>query len=460
MKHSTAHAKHVHNTGYIILSLSLSDSYLTRMGIDIGCTRVLVCAQPLREQKYQFGERGRMSLTKLWSDLHVHYALQTVVRNVRMHTAVAAEHTHVRDVYPLGSVVFMASHNLYYGARGTVIDVESVTRTGRIGVQLEAMQQPDFRAAHAIEQQTMTRYMNTAQICAALAMHHTIVSQITGTYFVTLGAPRFPLPDNTPRVNIGLQLKFPKRHEELVGYTKRIGQTYTYSQQAVDLVAAFAKRWPQVFASIRNRNQNDAVFETAIFGEKNSREKLNELQAWLKEQPHLKAERRACGAKALEMETVREVVKAVERMNENGGAADNSSAAQSLRLKVLPHSLYKPGLGDEKCEPDASAVYELFDRVVVVKATHTVSLNSNVCRCIDGKMCIKHEHSDPNRFRSVNVALWSPSIRWSIRIRCDRRTCIGRNCTTMFCLTSNSTTVERYTAFASDACSRFRRCTC
>lgn len=342
------------------------------MGIDIGSTGVLVCAQPLREQKYEFGDRGRMTLTKIWSDLRVYYPLQTLVRNVRMHTAEAAEHTHVREVYPLGSTVFIASHNLYYGARGTVIDVESVTQTGRIGVQLEAMRQPDFRSAQACEMQTSTRYMSAAQAAPAAGMHYTVFSQITGTCIITLGAPRFPLPDNTPRVNVGLQLKFPKRGEELVGFTKRFGNAFMYSQQAIDLVAAYAKRWPQIATAIQKRgNGNVAQFETEVFA-KDSREKLNDVQAWLKEQLHSKAERRACGAKALEMETVREVVKAVKLVEKKGVTTDGS--ATSLRLKVLPSCLYKPGLGDEKCEPDPAAVYELFDRVVVVKATHTVSL--------------------------------------------------------------------------------------
>lgn len=347
------------------------------MGIDIGQTRVLVCAQPLREHKYVFSNE-RMQLTKVWSDMRVNYALQTLVRRLSIHagdSAAAGSECTVADHYAPGRCVFVATNNLYYGAQGRVLDTEGALRTGRISVELTDVPQPDLAEAQRLEAAQTTRYLTAYQAAAQTGLHHSVLSQITGTALITLGERRFPLPDNTPRVNVGLQLKFPKRGEELVGFSKRLGNSYAYTQRACELVARYAERWPQVMQAMRRRGgngANEAQFETDVF-EVGAAEGVNDVQRWLKEQAHTKAERRACGARALEEDTLREVVRAVEQMEKTTAAR-----GKKLKLNVLPACLYLPGLLGEKSVPDAAAVYELFDRVVVVKETHSVSCGAKL----------------------------------------------------------------------------------
>lgn len=335
------------------------------MGIDIGRTRVLVCAQPVRERKYTFEKGARMTLSKLYSDVRVYYALQTIVQNVDMLYGSAVQETSVHEVFALNSTVFMASNNLYYGAQGRVVELGDVNQSGRIRIELQDVPAPDFSVAYRLENQQTTSYFQPQQAANQIGMHPAVFGQITGTCLVNHGMARFPLPENTPRSNIGLQLKFPKRGEELAGFSKRQGNGYVYTQRAIDLVAAYAKRWPQVMKSLRRRC-NDAPFETEVFGtEPPVGQRLNDLTAWLKLQSHAKADRRACGTRALEEATMRAIVQAT-------AALDAGTVAKTVRLRVLPVCLYRPGWGDERSPPDASAVYDLFDRVVVVKETHSV----------------------------------------------------------------------------------------
>lgn len=341
------------------------------MGIDIGRTRVLVCAQPLRERKYTFEKGARMTLSKVYSDVHVYYALQTIVQNVDMQFGSATQQTSVHDVFVVNSTVFMAGNNLYYGAQGRVVELGDVTQSGRIRIELQEVPAPDFTEALRLEVQESTCYIHPQQAASQIGMHPAVFAQITGTCLITHGPPRYPLPDNTPRGNIGLQLKFPKRGEEVAGFSKRLGNGFVYTQRAIDLVAAYAERWPQVIKALRRRN-SDAPFETEVFGkEPNVGHRLHDCTAWLKAQLHAKAERRACGARALEEGAMRAVA-------QETAALEAGAVPKSMKLRVLPACLYRPGWNDERTAPDATAVYDLFDRVVVVKETHSVSTTLHI----------------------------------------------------------------------------------
>lgn len=283
------------------------------MGIDVGDVEYLVCVQPLVERKYVFGEQGKMTLQKVWSDVRVFYPLQTIVRDIKMHTAEMAEQTHVRDVFRKNTRVFMIS-TLYYGSSGIVVDPSLVETSGRIMVQLIVCPEPDLSAAKQVQATTNERYMNAYDASSYLGIHPSVFSVLTGTCMVVNGDKRMPLPDNTPKTNVGLQLKFPKRNEETVGYTKKVGNQYVYSQKAIDLMQTYHEQWPAVFEMI-SRQPNDTYFETTVFPGKVGQ--LQQVSAWLRKQEHTKASRITCGTRVLEEDTMRAISTAVERLGVN-----------------------------------------------------------------------------------------------------------------------------------------------
>lgn len=277
------------------------------MGIDIGEVDMLVCVNLLEERKYKFSEQGKMTLEKVWNPIPVNYALRTVLRDVKMHTAEMADQKHVRDVFAQNTQVFMIS-TMYYGSCGVVVDPSLIEQCGRIMVQLIVPPEPDFRLAKDVQSVASQRYVNAYEAASYLGMHQSVFSLITGTCLIVNGDKRFPLPDNTPKTNIGLQLKFPKRNEETVGYSKKIDQKFLYSQKAINLVERYYFRWPQIFQAI-GRNSNDTYFETTLFPGQVG--KLQEVTAWLKEQGHSKAERRTCGNVSMEDDALKEIARSV-----------------------------------------------------------------------------------------------------------------------------------------------------
>lgn len=78
------------------------------------------------------------------------------------------------------------------------------------------------------------------------------------------GEKRFPLGENSHMINLGLQLKFPKKNEEIIGYTKRIGTQFYYSKKVVTIVSKYYMRCQKLFDFIGNNNTNE-IFESDIF---------------------------------------------------------------------------------------------------------------------------------------------------------------------------------------------------
>lgn len=81
-----------------------------------------------------------------------------------------------------------------------------------------------------------------------------------------------------------------------------------YSKEAIELVELYYRTWPKIFQFLSGSSMNELAFETDLFQESGQ---LDQICKWLKQQPHANAERRACGTAALELDTLKEIVLAV-----------------------------------------------------------------------------------------------------------------------------------------------------
>lgn len=76
-------------------------------------------------------------------------------------------------------------------------------------------------------------------------------------------------PTQEPRkINIGLNLKFNKKREEVPGYTQYDGVNWLYSSKTVALVHAFMDKFPSLFEYLQNSGGNDVFFEEDVFPNK------------------------------------------------------------------------------------------------------------------------------------------------------------------------------------------------
>lgn len=93
--------------------------HMSRLGIAIGDTEVLVYARLFNGYKYCFGSQGKVSVEKQWQDIPMFYAYQTIVRNLSVYSKQAQIYKSIHDIFEPGTICFMLGHP-YYGAMGEV----------------------------------------------------------------------------------------------------------------------------------------------------------------------------------------------------------------------------------------------------------------------------------------------------------------------------------------------------
>lgn len=124
--------------------------------------------------------------------------------------------------------------------------------------------EPDFSVARERQETSLVNYHNSYETGRLVGISTSLLSRITGTILIIPGQQRFPLGENSYMINVGLQLKFPKKNEEIIGYTKRIGTQYYYSKKVVTIVSEYYMRCQKLFDFIGKNNSNE-IFESDIF---------------------------------------------------------------------------------------------------------------------------------------------------------------------------------------------------
>nr|CAD7567932.1 unnamed protein product [Timema californicum] len=360
----------------------IQDHYMERLGVDIGETHILVHAMNMIGRKYTFGPTGKITLEK-----------QATVKDITVHDQTFVQYKSLEEVFKIGTVCFMLA-NPHYGAMGEVIDGGTNLRSGRVKVSLSVPEEPNLEHVVKMQQVSGNNYMmstyhghwdghvinepgslptsddpklrqgefilpevaykgNDAASYLGISSH--LLSRITGTIYIIKGA-QTEYTESASKVNVGLNLKFNKKNEEIPGYTKKENTTWLYSKKAVKLVKDYINQFPELFDYLsQNKNiGNDMFFEIHIFP--NEPTKLSEIQTWLKEQAYSKIARQGCGSDLLDEEIVREIENTIDRFHQVGP-----------RVKT-------PGLQTGSVAPDPTTTYRIFDRIVNVRESYTVPL--------------------------------------------------------------------------------------
>lgn len=347
---------------------TIKDHHSGRMGIDVGMTSVVVRVVQATGEEYSFDQRTKIfRLTKTYDRNEIAYPLQCIVQNIKAYRKKFKPEVPLIEAFKNGTEVFMLA-NPYYGGYGEVTDVNCYEKNGRVKVMLTVTHEPDFTAVQKLHNKTQGSYMNPYQTAAALSISENVFNRITGTVLVIAGSKRQISSDGTPKMNIGLQLKFPKANEELAGYTKK-DRIWLYSEKVINVVQEYYCKFPVVFEVLgrSSKNGNDIYFESDFFDTTSGEENLQTLLKWLAQMPHQKAERRQIGTEAVEKEVLESITNSVNKAKEE--------PIKKVTMQVKPHLIYAPSLTESTQKaPDGKASYRLFDRVVVAKESEKFSI--------------------------------------------------------------------------------------
>ncbi|XP_063223399.1 5'-3' exoribonuclease 1 isoform X2 [Bacillus rossius redtenbacheri] len=342
---------------------AVQSRYINKLAVDIGETGIIVHATNMIGRKYVYGATGKITAEKKWCEVPSVYAFQTTVKDIAVCNPSFVQFKTLEELFPPKTVCFMIGPP-HYGAKGEVMENVNVQQ-GRIKVKMSVTQEPDLSALEKLHLKNFQSFMNSNTAAQKLGISAHLLSRVTGSIFVARGVEGSN-PESQKKFNIGLNLKFNKKNEEVPGYTRKDGQVWLYSHKAVELVKDYIHEFPELFEYLAQNTGNDVFYENQLFPEGSN--KTAEIVNWLKEQPYSKAEHLPCGSDMVDEDIVRKL----ENLVENFYKAN--LVGKSITMCVKPHVLYKDGIQWGTVPPDPNANHRLFDRIVNVRDNHTIPL--------------------------------------------------------------------------------------
>ncbi|XP_038673079.1 5'-3' exoribonuclease 1 isoform X4 [Scyliorhinus canicula] len=343
---------------------NITEFYHKRKGILINETSVLVYAQLLTGRRYVFGHNGEVTLEKEWSKQVLPFAHQTIVRNLKSFDSSFSHFSSLDELFPPRIKVFMLG-TPYYGCIGKVQDSSDVIKDGRIRVVFTVPCEPQLDGIMQNQHKYSTKYNPGYVLASRLGVTGHLVSRLTGSLFIGRGSKQNPLGEQ--KINVGLNLKFNKKNEEVPGYTKKVGNEWLYSSAVEQILSDYLERFPELISYIAQNSQEDLYYENNIWpGEDaNGPEKVQEIGAWLKMHPVSSLSRASCDLNLLDGAVIEKIEEEVERCKQR-------RSNKKVRVTVKPHLLYRPLEQQYGVVPDKDADYLLFDRVVNVREDFSV----------------------------------------------------------------------------------------
>jgi len=316
-----------------------------------------VHALPMSGRKFVMGsDKSRITLEKQWHNISQPYALQAIVKDILVEDKQFRMYSTVEELFPPNTTAFMLGQP-HYGAQGQVIKIDPEHK-GRIQLRFEVGTEPDLTDVMDKQDRLSERYEPGFRAAQKLGMSSHVMARVTGTIFIVRGA-REQQSDSVSKSNIGLNLKFNKKSEEVCGFTKKSedGQ-WLYSKACLDILREYQQRFYEVFDYISSSNNasNDMFHELDVFPGEDGLERVQELVTWLENLPTQKAMRQPFGTQTLDEGVITEL--------EGLGCG---AKTKEVVMQVRPHLLYLPNqlAGSSLVEP--GTVFSLFDRVVNVR---------------------------------------------------------------------------------------------
>ncbi|XP_037537485.1 5'-3' exoribonuclease 1 [Nematolebias whitei] len=344
----------------------ITEHFLKRKGIVVNETDVLLYGQMLTGRKYIPKANGAVELEKQWAKQVLPFAYQTVVKDIKAFYSSLTSFRSLDELFPPATTVFMVG-TPYYGSMGEVQDSQDVIKDGRVRVVFSVPHEPQLDHLILNQDKYSVRYCPSYNLASHLGISSYLVSRFSGSIFIGRGSKRNPCGEQ--RTNIGLNLKFNKKNEEVPGYTKRTEKEWLYSAAVEELLDEYLHRFPEVFNSVSRNSHDDVFYEDDIWPreDQNGAEKVAEITSWLKSHPVSYSSRVSCDLQVLDGVLVEKIEEAVDR-------SKVKKSSKKVRVTVKPHLLFRPLEQQQGVVADPDAQYRLFDRVVNIRESFTVPL--------------------------------------------------------------------------------------
>ncbi|XP_054164926.1 5'-3' exoribonuclease 1-like [Oppia nitens] len=369
-----------------------------RWGIIVSKPDVLVHVYPMTGWKYMHGVKGKLTLEKQWGTTPIICPIQMVVKDITIHENHSQQFRSIEDMFPRGCECFPIA-NPFYGSKAKVIDCKNGVVTVEVFPQLE----PDLREIQDRAQEIIhEKYMPNYVLAQKLGINAHLLSRITGTIFVLKNNR-----DSQKRINIGLNLKFNSKNEEIPGYSIKRDDNWLFSGKIFSIMEEYLTKFPFIFEKLSVCVEKDFFnIEDLIPGE----DKLKTLETitnWLKSLPSSQEKRQKCNAEILD----EFVVEAIEDVINTHIVFPQELAPVMETYK--PIQLFRPIHYLGYSLPDPKATYNLFDRVVNIRSGISVPLGAK------GTIVGKHI-DDSNEVNTLFDIVFDEEFVGGVALRCTK----------------------------------------
>ncbi|KAG8853916.1 hypothetical protein FRB96_007925 [Tulasnella sp. 330] len=336
----------------------IQDHYSKRFGVLTGEVELLLHVRPLKGLKRL--ESGDLIKEYEGADKEVEQAVQMAVMNVVSEDPRYVEKLAppLHEEFPIDSkVIFLGEHA--YGSAAQVRE----TGTNSLSVVIA------FFPSERTEVQTLANiirefgteepYYPAFKVAEMLRVNSLVVARITSSLLVILG--------NGDKTNLGLNLKFDGKGLKVLGYSRKNGPSWEFSEQAVHLILEYKTKFPEIFAKLGNKN-DDLTAARDFFPGPNPEAKVKEIQAWLKS----KGVRDLEPVPLTKAQMAKTTIEEIEKFSDGLNSARSLEACKRALVKgIPPQAVLKPSHAAYRLQ---NQTFLLGDRVTMVSDSGSVPL--------------------------------------------------------------------------------------
>ncbi|KAK6352621.1 hypothetical protein TWF730_009441 [Orbilia blumenaviensis] len=335
----------------------IENTYSKRMGMIIGTVDVLLQVNHLKGLR-RTDEGAMVKEFENIAGQDTEYAFQTAVdsgmvsEDERFIERAAVD---IATEFPIGSRCFFLGDYNY----GRPLEVTGHREDkADIWISIFKGKEPDFgtRVSYLIDQ--VLQYTPSYTVARTLGLTNLVLSKITSSFQVQV--------DDT-RQNLGLNLKFEAKKMKVLGYSRKTGSGWEFSQKAVELIQAYRNKFPDFFRGIERRPTADNYSAEDFYPANVAKTKIKEIQTWLKEIEAKSFEKVPLEAEQLDAESCRIIESEADKHVEQLGGTQDAKPIRSVPRRAL----LKPSDAEHRLHNQR---FHLGDRIVYVQDSGKVPI--------------------------------------------------------------------------------------
>ena len=331
--------------------------YSKRLGIIIGEVQALVHVDSLKGLKKMDDGAAIKEYAQI-DGIETDYASQMVVEEVAHEDPRFLEQAalSVEDEFPIGTRAFFLGEFNY----GRPLEVVGHTNhKADVWVSTAAAKVTEFGRQLAMDADRLSPYSPSFAVAKTLGLNALVLSKITSSFQVSV---------NENRVNLGLNLKFEAKKLKVLGYSRKNDRGWEYSEKAVQLIQLYMVKFPEFIAGIQRNPQGNVYEATDFYPESEAKERIKQIQSWLKEVESKNFEKVPLDAEQVDSE----IVAKIERAADEAFQLDPPGKGANKKINGAPrNALLKPADAEQRLSHQR---FRLGDRVVYVQDSGRVPI--------------------------------------------------------------------------------------